>query len=475
MSSLPFTPSWRRMFALTFSFVLLGGFVVLAMGRNTAVATPSDPADPNSTPCIAEDPFDLEGLRDVLSSDTPPSTPVRINEHMMVEYIGEGELLDEDATMPEQRLEEGETNPTEPPREEIEHGPIEFAVFNTRTQFEFKVTLQEEMLDDIYDCHEATGRTNASVASTFTYLPLVEGTGSGATADPTSATRLDLNSTGQARGWSNGTDNRILINNPNVWPIRTIAQFRNNGSTTHNSNCSGTLIGPRHIITAAHCINEQGTDNWFRIRITPAKNGFGTTLAQEPHGSTLVSLNPDPGTEVWYFTPWQWRDPEETGWQWDWGLLVIPDRLGDRTAWMGYFAASANYLNSVSKWNRGYPQCNTGRGNSPIGGNANNNCQNGRMYGDVNQCNIGTFSSKGADGWHRRATVSCDLSGGHSGSPVYFWHRLANNTFVPVVTMVISTEACSLNCAADNNFPNGVVRLTPANMGTISWLREVFP
>ncbi|MCA9980195.1 MAG: trypsin-like peptidase domain-containing protein, partial [Anaerolineales bacterium] len=244
---------------------------------------------------------------------------------------------------------------------------------------------------------------------------------------------------------------------------------------THNSNCSGTLIGPRHIITAAHCINAQGTNNWFSPRITPAKNGFGTTLAEEPFGSTRVTLNPAPGTEVWYFTPWQWRDPDQTGWQWDWGLLVIPDRLGDQTSWMGYFAASANYLNSVSKWNRGYAQCNTARGNSPIGGNSENNCQNGRMYGDVNRCNIGSFSNKGADGWNRRVSISCDLSGGHSGSPVYFWHRLPNNKYVPVVTLIVSTESCSLNCAENNNFPNGAVRLTPANMGTISWLREVFP
>ncbi len=455
-----------KRFVLMFGLFFVMGLVALWGGiGNTAVSTtqaaPTNPTSISSTPCLPEDPFDLEGLRDVLSSDTPPSTPVRINEYMMVEYIGDGELIDDEPIAPEEPNEDGEDDPTEPPREEIEHGPIEFAVFNTRTQFEFKVTLQEEMLDDIYDCHESTGRTSASFETSFTYLPIIQGDGQGAEAD--------------TRGWSNGTDNRILINNPSIWPYRAISQFRGNGSSTHNSSCSGTLIGPRHIITAAHCMNEQGTNNWFSPRITPAKNGFGTTLAQEPFGSTRVTTNPAPGTEVWYWTPWQWRNPDLTGWQWDWGMLVIPDRLGDQTSWMGYFAASANYLNNVSKWNRGYPQCNTGRGNSPIGGNDQNNCQNGRMYGDVNRCNIGSFSNKGADGWNRRATISCDLSGGHSGSPVYFWHKLPNNTYVPVVTLIVSTESCSTNCAANNNFPNGAVRLTPANMGTISWLREVFP
>lgn len=434
------------------ALVLLGLLVLRPNPVPTATAAIS------STPCLPEDPFDLDDLRVALSVDTPPSTPVRINEFIMVEYVGSGELVEDEPDVPENEEPSGNPNPTEPPLEETEYGAVEFSVFNSRTKFEFKVTMEEEMLDDIYNCHATTGRTDGSIETIFTFLPLVNQAGEAA-GEPAADTR----------GWTNGIDNRVQVNNPNIWPTRTIAQFRGANSTTHNSNCTGTLIGPRHIITAAHCINAQGTNNWFTIRITPAKNGFGTDLAQEPYGNTVVSLNPAPGTEVWYFTPWQWRDSQQTGWQWDWGLLVIPDRLGDEASWMGYFAATSTYLNSVSKWNRGYAQCNTARGNSPVP------CNNGRMYADPSQCDIGSFSNAGADGWNRRVSIGCDLSGGHSGSPIYFWHKKANNTFVPVVSLIVNTEACSLNCAANNNFPNGAVRLTPANMGTISWLRETFP
>lgn len=422
---------------------------------HTAVAT----AAPSATPCLPDDPFELAALRDILSSDTPPSTPVTINRFMTVEYVGTGDLVDDEPQDPETPSPTGETNPIEPSVEDTTFGPVAFSVFNTRTKFEFKVTMEEEMLDDIYTCHTNAGLTDGSIDTTFSFLPFVSQDGQANAAVPTA----------DNRGWSNGIDNRLVTANPNVWPIRTISQFRGANSTSHNSNCTGTLIGPRHIITAAHCINAQGTNNWFTQRITPAKNGFGTDVAQEPYGSTVVSLNPAPGTEVWYFTPWQWRDPNVTGWEWDFGLLVIPDRLGDQASWMGYFAATSTYLNSVTKWNRGYAQCNTARGNSPVP------CVNGRLYYDPNPCNIGQYSNQGADGWNRRVTISCDLSGGHSGSAGYFWHKKANNTFVPVVTMIINTESCALNCAANNGFPNAAVRLTPANVATISWLRETFP
>ena len=47
-----------------------------------------------------------------------------------------------------------------------------------------------------------------------------------------------------------------------------------------------------------------------------------------PFGSSTIKIDPDPGTEAWYFTPAPWRDPATTEPnQWDWGMIVI------RTGW----------------------------------------------------------------------------------------------------------------------------------------------
>src|SRR4029434_6777037 len=73
-------------------------------------------------------------------------------------------------------------------------------------------------------------------------------------------------------GWSNGVDTRILRTPTSLWPWRAIAQFRY--GNTDESRCTGTLIGPRHLVTAAHCINEKGTNNWYTIRGAPDNNGL---------------------------------------------------------------------------------------------------------------------------------------------------------------------------------------------------------
>jgi V8-like Glu-specific endopeptidase len=265
-------------------------------------------------------------------------------------------------------------------------------------------------------------------------------------------------------GWSNGVDTRILRTTTTTWPLRTISQFTYGNN--NDAGCSGTLIGPRHLITAAHCINAKGTNNWFTVRVTPARNGTNV----RPYGDSVISPNPAPGTEVWYFTPSAWRNPSTSNHtQWDWGLIVIPDRLGNQTGWMGYVARSSSALKSVSNYNRGYPQCGTDRGNAPAG------CQIARMYGDTNLCSIGGFYDKAPDNWHRRFSVSCDLSAGHSGSPVYhYFYDSKLQKYVPVVAGVVITESC-FTCGPLDNFPNRARRITPGDLGTISWLREVFP
>jgi hypothetical protein len=166
---------------------------------------------------------------------------------------------------------------------------------------------------------------------------------------------------------------------------------------------------------------------------------------------------------VWYFTPWQWRDPAVTSRQWDWGLLVIPNKLGNLTGWMGYVAQPISTLNTFFKYNRGYPSCNPSFSERPAG------CQTARLYGDTQQCAIGGASYLSSSGWYRLLHISCDLSRGHSGSPVY--HYLSG---VPVVSGVVVSHIC-FTCGPTITYPNRARRLVPGNTATISSFRYMFP
>ena len=453
----------------------LGLLLALTLPMAAAAAPlPETPAfDPAADgPCLAGDPFNLAKFADLVSGDLPPRGIQTINPDMTVEFVGRGELLPADAEMPEEKPESGERDPDESSNPFYRQAQLR--LFNTRTLNEFRVVMNQAMLEEIGDCHEKTGRRRGSPVSdperaenaNALFLPI--------TAGGSAASGMSAGFTGPASpavspdGWSNGVDTRKVRTPTTVWPWRAISQFRSSLSD-EDSNCSGTLIGPRHLITAAHCINAKGTNTWYTVRVTPGKNGVGTAAAQEPYGSSVIKVNPDPGDEAWYFTPEPWRNPATTGGQWDWGLIVIPDRLGDLTSWMGYVARPGNDLRKAYQINRGYPACDTDRGNQPV------NCQYSRLYGDTAECQIGSFFAKGPDGWNRRFTVSCDLSAGHSGSPVYhYFYDPVLKAAWPVVAAVVTHESC-YKCSPGDFFPNTARRITPGDLDTISWLREVFP
>lgn len=263
-------------------------------------------------------------------------------------------------------------------------------------------------------------------------------------------------------------DTRILLTPTTVWPWRTITQSSSwpNGE---QSRCTMTLIGPRHLITAAHCLVNFGTSNWKQRKLTPARDGVGV----EPYGFSQMTPNPPAGQEAWYIVPDPWLDPNTPDnmdkYQWDIGLVLMLDKLGNQTGWMGYGAYPAGDLNQQNHHNRSYPSCQADYAEKPAG------CQVARLYGDTKLCKIGDYHHPGSNGWNRQFSFSCDVSHGHSGSPIYHYRYSPNKgKYVPVVTAVVSWHEC-LTCSASDDHPNHARRITPAVLGWVSWLKETFP
>ena len=93
---------------------------------------------------------------------------------------------------------------------------------------------------------------------------------------------------------------------------------------------------------------------------------------------------------------------------------------------------------------------------------------------------IDDYYNPDSDGWNREFSFGCDMSRGHSGSPIYHY-RVSSSTgkLVPVVIAVVSWHEC-FTCSGDADgvdeaYPNHARRLTPWVLGRVSWLREQFP
>jgi V8-like Glu-specific endopeptidase len=210
-----------------------------------------------------------------------------------------------------------------------------------------------------------------------------------------------------------GADNRVLRQPTTFYPWNVMGSVLAPGATT--SNCSGSLIGPRHFLTAGHCMHQGGGgkgQGWFTNRkIAPGQKGIGVF----PNGLK---------NHAWYFTVKGWFDEADPAY--DYGMLVLEDR--DDTAHLGWLGWRSSGQDG-GHWTFGYPGFSLSCAASP---SANGKCDN-FLYGD---------DSTAINPWFYPTMMGteADAQPGQSGSPIYKY----NNGDRRVIA-VMSYESDDLN------------------------------
>jgi V8-like Glu-specific endopeptidase len=125
-----------------------------------------------------------------------------------------------------------------------------------------------------------------------------------------------------------GTNDLMPVPDATAYPFSAVCKVITRWPNGTFANGTGTLIGPRHVVTAAHIVYSHDRGGFARtIEVTPGLDGPGTGT----HGwNTPFGI----ANSVLMHTFLGWTDRKKP--TWDMALLTLDQDIGEETGWLGY-------------------------------------------------------------------------------------------------------------------------------------------